>query len=94
MALRGTAAGVGSAGIRLGVLGLTGFSGCGGVAGCLTGFHMVLSKSFPPIHRWGIVTSALGNNELDAALFIGCLGSREIEIAKGILHRLVLGEHP
>jgi hypothetical protein len=42
---------------------------------------MVLSKSFPRIHRWGIVTSALGNNELDPALFIGCLGSREIEIA-------------
>jgi hypothetical protein len=48
---------------------------------------MVLSKSFPRIHRWGIVTSALGNNELDAALFIGCLGSREIEIAEGPIGR-------
>jgi hypothetical protein len=38
--------------------------------------------------------SAGGEGELDPALFIGCVGGREIEIAQRHLPRVVLGEYP
>ena len=36
----------------------------------------------------------VGNDELAPALFIACLGGREIEVAEGILPRTTFGEHP
>jgi hypothetical protein len=43
---------------------------------------------------WGITTSAVGNDELAPALFIGRLGGFEIEIAKGVFLCAVFGKHP